>query len=180
MAFLFTMKTNLTYERASELLRYDAQTGTLSWRVNRRGTAKAGSEAGCIAYANGLKKTPYICIRVDGKRYFAHRIAWLLHYGEFPGHEIDHIDGCGLNNRIDNLRDVPNSINSRNSRMQRNNTSGITGVFWYKRYEKWLASVRIDSKTKFIGYFADLSDAETAVREFRAKHGFTERHGEAG
>jgi hypothetical protein len=166
----------LSFERANELLRDDPDSGKLYWRVSR-GTAKAGDEAGCIAYTNGRDKTPYIYIKVDGKRYFAHRIAWLLHYGEFPGHEIDHCDGNGFNNRIGNLRDVQRSINRRNIRMQSNNTSGVTGVHLDTRSGKWCAQASVDKKRKKLGLYTNISDAETAVREFRAKHGFTERHG---
>lgn len=167
----------ITYERANELFRYDPKSGKIYRRVSR-GNAKAGDEAGHVVQEAKMR-TSYRLIQVDGTQYKAHRLAWLLHHGEWPKHDIDHIDGDGLNNRISNLRDVPVSINRRNSRMQRNNTSGVTGVYWNKKLGKWRAQVRVDGKLKELGCFTDIADAEAIVREFRAKHGFTDRHGEA-
>jgi len=173
------MKTEkLTYERANESLRYDAETGKLYWRVNRGGRAKYGDEAGCVLFST-RSRTPYRVIRVYGGRYLAHRIAWLLHYGVWPKQGIDHIDGDGLNNRIGNLRDVPASINHRNARKPRNNTSGVTGVSWHKQAGKWQAQVGVDGKIKSLGLYTEISDAEAVVQKFRARHGFTERHGDA-
>jgi hypothetical protein len=170
------MKNELTFERVNELLRYEHETGKLYWSVSRGGVM-AGSEAG---YDKADHRTTYRIIGIDGKRYWAHRIVWLLHYGEWPKGEIDHIDGGGLNNRICNLRDVTRTTNQRNRRMQRNNTSGINGVSWHKARGKWYArSVDTLGQQRYLGIFADLSDAENTVREFRAKHGFTDRHGDA-
>jgi hypothetical protein len=165
----------LTFERANELLRYDAMTGKLFWKVNRGGTAKAGDEAGCKWERKHLI---YRKIAIDGKHYLAHRICWLLYYGNMPKYAIDHIDGNGLNNKIENMRDVSTSGNQRNQRMQSNNTSGVTGVFWHKQTEKWQALVRVNGKQKYLGLFTDITEAEKVVKKFRAKHNFTERHGE--
>jgi hypothetical protein len=65
----------------------------------------------------------------------------------------------------------------RNKGMHRNNTSGITGVSWHKRKNKWMAHVTLDGKLKYLGSYDDKEEAGTAVREFRAKHRFSSRHG---
>ena len=162
----------LTFERANELLRYDAETGKLFWKVNRGTRAKAGDEAGC------KQKQKYRRIAVDSKYYLAHRICWLLYYRKLPKYAIDHIDGNGLNNKIDNLRDVQQAVNHRNQRMRNTNTSGVTGVSWNKQKEKWQALVQVNGKLKYLGLFTDIAEAEKVVKKFRAKHNFTERHGE--
>lgn len=60
----------------------------------------------------------------------AHRIVWILFHGSIEYDQyIDHIDGNALNNRIDNLRIVTQSMNNRNTAMKSNNKSGKTGVF---------------------------------------------------
>jgi hypothetical protein len=170
------MKTELTYERANELMRYDAETGKLYWRVNRGKRGISGNEAGGVAVISGIK---YRLVGIDGARYLAHRIAWLLYYGEWPKHDIDHIDGDGLNNRPGNMRDVSHSINMRNQRMRSDNTSGVTGVYWDEPARKWRARVKTAGIVRYLGRFTDLADAELAVRKFRERHGFTDRHGEA-
>ena len=167
----------LTYARASELLRYDANSGRLYWCVSR-GTAKAGDEAG-FDRKLPRQRTSYRIIKIDGAHYMAHRIAYLLHHGKWPAHGIDHVDGDGLNNRPGNMRDVPQSTNNRNARMRRDNASGVCGVHWHKATNKWAAGVSVDGKNQHLGLFTDLAEAESAVREYRAKNGYTERHGKA-
>lgn len=69
-------------------------------------------------------------INRDGgsKLYKAHRVAWLLMTGEWPEHEIDHIDTNPTNNAWSNLRLANRSENCMNRNRQANNTSGYKGV----------------------------------------------------
>jgi len=57
----------------------------------------------------------YYCIYAEGRRYFAHRIAWALHYGSWPVQYVDHINRDRTDNRIANLRDVSCKINQQNT-----------------------------------------------------------------
>ena len=52
---------------------------------------------------------------------------------------VDHIDRNKQNNNITNLRWVTFSENQRNSNKYKNNTSGISGVHFDKRNQKWIA-----------------------------------------
>ena len=65
----------LTADKARELLSYDAETGVLHWR-KAIGSVKAGAVAGRI------KPSGYRYIKIAGKGYFAHRLAWLITFGE--------------------------------------------------------------------------------------------------
>jgi hypothetical protein len=144
--------------RVRESLTYDPRTGVLRWRVDRTCTARAGTRAGC-SHSRG-----YLTIRVDGHRYYAHRLAWLLALGEWPAGEIDHIDGDTGNNRLANLRVVTRSQNNLNHNLHRNNTSGVSGVYWYAARSKWRAIIKIRGKKKHLGLFASRDEAEAARR----------------
>lgn len=110
----------------------------------------------------------------------AHIIVWVLTQGQLPQNQIDHIDGDVLNNRIENLRDVPCHINSRNKRISSRNVSGVTGVGWDKNSQKWRARVEMYRKEIYLGAFDTIEEAAAAREKFLVENdhlGFTERHG---
>ena len=165
----------LTFERASELLRYDEETGKIYWKVTRGGV-EAGVEAGTLRREG---RNTYRQIRIDGQSYLAHRIAWLLFYEVRPVNGIDHHNGNGLDNRPANMREATASENAKNQRMRSVNTSGHVGVSWYTPSGKWRAYIRINGKKKHLGYFTDKDEATAVYRKAAAVYGYTERHGVA-
>ncbi len=136
---------DLPQKRLKELLEYDPQTGIFVWKKKRRGFAKKGDQAGCA----NLKG--YISIKVDGRKFLSHRLAWLYIHGYFPENQIDHIDRNPSNNRINNLREVSQSCNSKNCGISTRNKSGITGVSWDKSKERWRAGIKANGKNMKIG-----------------------------
>lgn len=162
-------------KRVRELLFYDNKDACLRNKITRNNKALAGARAGCVFTANNGKS--YIVVMVDGKLYYAHRLIWLMMTGAFPESEIDHIDGSGLNNRINNLRDVTPTENKRNTRKHVNNTSGFTGVYWHKIHQKWCAYITLNGKHKHIGYFATLEAAAAARTAASVKYRFHQNHG---
>lgn len=50
----------------------------------------------------------------------------------------------------------------RLSNNNRINTSGIKGVVWHKRHEKWMARIKVNGKLKYLGYYTDFDDAVCA------------------
>ncbi len=171
------------FEEVAQLVGYDPETGSLLWK-RREGARKqwnakhAGKGCGWIN-GNGYHMLGYTT--ADGKKHTikVHRLAWFIVHNALPKHEIDHLNRGRSDNHIGNLRDVPRAVNMRNLKMRRDNTSGVTGVSWFKRLGKWEARARLNSKNIYLGLFDDISEAEAVVKAFRAKHGYTDTHGEA-
>ena len=143
----------LTQKKLKQILNYDPLTGVFIWIVTLCNRAIAGSVAGC------LKKSGYTQIKISGKTYSAHRLAWLYVYGYFPEHEIDHIDRNKSNNKINNLRHAARQCNARNIGLRKDNSSGIKGVCWHKQRDKWRAEIRVNNKNRHLGYFTDFTEA---------------------
>lgn len=143
----------MTQDEALALWEYRG--GHLYWRENRSTNRKVGDKAGGVyCYRPGLQ---YRQLKVGGKAYMVHRIIFLMHRGYLP-EQIDHIDGNGLNNDIENLRAANHGQNQRNKGTQKNNTSGFKGVSWNKKAQKWQAFIKLDGKQRYLGYF-DTPDA---------------------
>ena len=126
---------------------------------------------------NGYRR---IKLGILGKQYLAHRVAWVIMTGDNPPKEIDHIDRDATNNAWSNLSDGSNR-NQKNKSIQRNNTSGVTGVSWSKLSKKWAArawGMEGGNKVyKHLGLFNEKSDAALAVKLFREKNDYTSGHG---
>jgi len=83
---------------------------------------------------------------------------------------VDHIDHDTLNNRLSNLRILKISDNNQNRKhLQRNNTSGITGVSWRKKEQKWRAQIQVNYKNIWLGYFDTKEEAAKAVTDAKKK-----------
>lgn len=166
-------RRTLTAERAKEAFDYNPETGELKWKVNSGTRARAGTKAGNI-YG---RKTGYYQVSIDGDSFLVHRLVWLIHYGKMPTYDIDHINGNGLDNRIENLRDVPDVVNRQNCRKRIDNQSGITGINWNKRAEKWMVQIGFLGKNKYQGCFSDIGEAIRKRNEVLAEYGFSPDHG---
>lgn len=111
------------------------------------------------------------------ERYAAHRIAWLIVYGTWPSGEIDHINGCRTDNRIENLRDVTRTENRMNACMMSNNTSGHCGVSWSPSAGKWAAYINLNKKRMWLGFYDRKEDAANARKQAESALGFHPNHG---
>lgn len=144
-------------ETLKSILKYDAFSGLFSWAVKRQKVV-VGSVAGS---KNSLG---YVQIKISGKLYHAHRLAWLYVYGYMPEKEIDHINRIRDDNRIANLREATSQLNSLNTSIYKNNTSGSKGIYYNKRAKKWQAQILIDGKREYLGLYDDLKRADIAFR----------------
>jgi len=138
-----------------------------------RRSEKAGTEAGWDC-GHGYRK-----VKFDKQQFYTHQIVFLLAHGYIPQY-IDHVDGNGLNNRVENLRPCTKSENCYNSAIPKTNKSGVKNVEWSKQKNKWHCKMTVNKKSIHIGFFDDLELAALVALEAREKfHGKFANHGVA-
>lgn len=162
---LYTLSMNthtITKDFVLDMLDYVPASGLLLQR-KKRPRIQVGSIAGVI--------TPhgYRYIQLDGQKYAAHRLVWLIETGFFPEKHLDHIDGNKLNNCFTNLREVTVKQNSENKTAQKNNQLGVRGVCFNKRLGKYIAQIQHNGKNKHIGVFDTIEQAKDAYVEWTSK-----------
>jgi hypothetical protein len=154
-------------EQLRDLFIYDQETGAIFPKTGRT-SRRAGVRC------DKVNATGYRVIYCAPLRYYAHRIAWKLHYGMEPEY-IDHINGNRTDNSIANLREATHAQNLYNMPRYSSNTSGYKGV--YKRGIKWGAQINVDRRRIYLGTFASRADAIRAVQSARATlHGEFANH----
>lgn len=139
-----------------ELLSYDPTTGILKWRKSK-GRAPAGSIAG------SLGQDGYLRIGINRRIYKAHRLIWLLMYREWPGIEVDHINGNPTDNRLVNLRNAGRSANRQNLRGPTSiSATGLLGVYPNRgsRRNPYRFQIRLNGKAIHLGSFHTKEDAQ--------------------
>jgi hypothetical protein len=186
----------LSQEYLKKLLYYSPDTGVFTWKErpvsmfshcqdpqhqrHAWNTRFSEKKAGCKRTPKE-SKTSYLAIGIslNGKcrLYFAHRLAILYTDGHLPLEQVDHIDGNGLNNRRNNLREVSDGENKKNKPIYSTNTSGAVGVFWNKPAQKWQAQIQINGKHISGGYFTNKEDAIARRKQMEIEYNFHKNHG---
>ena len=115
---------------------YNPQTGLIirNDRINSNGS---------------LDKDGYLIIKIKGRQYKAHRLAWFLFYGEFPNMEIDHINRDRKDNRITNLRVSSRLENVLNIKQSPNKNTGVIGIY----IDKYTKGLKKKFSTRFVNAF---------------------------
>lgn len=153
---------------------FDYRDGNLVWLVSPSKRAKVGDTAGTV------NNRGYVSIIFQGKSYRAHRIVWEMHNGKIEdGYQIDHINHVRDDNRIENLRLVTNSINSKN-KSKSSRGIGFLGVTWHSRDKVYQVNATVNGKRVHIGNFKCLNEAILARKlavaedaEYHDNHGKT-------
>lgn len=130
----------VTVERLKELLAYDPVSGLFTWRTKLKGLV-----------AGTLTSDGYVSIGLEGKRYYAHRLAWFYMTGVWPTEEIDHRDRARSNNAWSNLRQASKSQNKHNRAGAKNIIPTKSG--------KWLVYMKLEGQAKTFGTFACFGEA---------------------
>jgi len=176
----------ITQEYLQECFSYNHETGVLTWKERPRehfntdrgcrifNSGWAGKEAGSIKIYSATIE--YRAMSIYGKYTFAHRLIWTLVYGEEPV-EIDHINGNGLDNRIENLRNVDHKENLLNQKIYSCNTSGVAGVRWDSERQKWSVQIGVQNKALKLGRYLDKFEASCVRKSAELKYGYHKNSG---
>ncbi|WP_300396327.1 HNH endonuclease [Henriciella sp.] len=176
----------------NRLLRYDSDTGKLYWRErpawlfklckygSSRGKADSWNKRFCGQETfRRISDDGYHLGLVFNKAYKAHRVIFCMMTGDWPEHEVDHINGNRTDNRWANLRSVTKADNRKNSKLQANNKSGHPGVYHDKRNGRWIAFIQVNCRRQHIGSFPNKTDAIKARKGAEHRHNFHPNHGRA-
>jgi hypothetical protein len=167
-------ETQEVADEARRLFFYHADTGLILRRVYQMGK-HVGEEAGGVR--TDADSMTYRAVSILRRVFMSHRVAWLLHYGVWPTMRLDHRDGNGLNNRIDNLREVTNQQNGMNTKLRIDSKTGVSGIRWHKLAKKWNVRITVHNQEIYLGLYENFEDAVRVRKEAESKYGFSERHG---
>lgn len=131
----------VTQARLKEILHYDPVVGVFVWKQANSNRSSVG------AIPTPMKGRSYVQIRIDGTRYYAHRLAWLYVHGQFPTLGLDHKNTIKFDNAIRNLREATDTQNGANKTAR--GRSGIKGVRICRKTGRWVARI----KGKHIGTY---------------------------
>lgn len=162
-----------------ELLSYDALTGELTW--NTRSEHHNDYKRFNVRYAGKpafthQNKYGYRIGSIQGQLYKASRVIWKMIHGVNPV-EVDHINGNTSDNRISNLRNVNQKVNTKNKSNYKNNTSGYPGVSWIARLQKYQVTTGGAKNRKYHGVYEDLNEAIQVKQQLEKEYGYHSNHG---
>ncbi len=164
-------------KKLAEIAYFDIESGRFIRHTSGRGLAKCGP-------MGTILPTGYIQIQLFEYKFVQSHLVCLWFTGKFPTskEEIDHINGNRLDDRPENLRIVSHTLNARNHKKHKDNTSGYTGVYYNKMSitNPYMASVKVNGKNKHLGVFSTAEEAYAARQAWIVTHpeyGYTLRHG---
>jgi hypothetical protein len=150
-------------EMQNQLLEdFEYKDGEISWK--KRGSGRVLGKKVGVANKRG-----YMTMYYRFKHAYVHRVIFLMHHGYLPKY-IDHIDGNPSNNTIENLREATVAQNRANSKTPSTSKTGIKGVCWLKKEQRYFAYCMVNGKQHDLGTFKKIEEATTKVKEFREKN----------
>jgi hypothetical protein len=151
-----------TSDAVKALLAYDLNDGQFRWKHDASRRKVSGSLAGTN------RRDGYISIKVLGKSYLAHRLAWLYMTGEWPSSHVDHVNGNRSDNSWRNLRSATRLENNRNVTIRSDNKTGFKGVF--KQRNKYQAQIGINGRCVYLGIRDTPQEASRLYEAAAAQH----------
>lgn len=140
---------------------YDPVNGTFLWTYDNKSHPRLN---GTFA---GTERDGYLIIKIDGVAHRAHRIAWVIMTGQQPD-IIDHIDGCGLNNRFSNIRNTTQLGNCKNHDKGKNGSGLPCGVRAMPN-GRYQARITCDHKVIYLGTYESVDEASAEYLKARKR-----------
>ena len=166
-------RKEVTIEMLREMIDYNPKTGDMVWK-ERQGRARARAIAGQPV---GCPRPPYRTVNIYRNKLYVHRIAFALTHGRWPEPFCDHINGDPSDNRACNLREATHLESAHNIRGHKSSRSGVKGVHWHPKNERWCVRVSDNRRNRYFGSFDTIDEAAAVARSVREKlHGEFARH----
>jgi len=119
---------------------------------------KINDLVGLYVKKNGGHRTCAFSVNGKVSSHLESNVIWFLRTGVWELATIEHKDGNPTNNDPSNLRLSSHAENMRNTKIRKDNTSGVKGV--YRMRNNWQVRIEKDGKTYVAGTFKSL---ETAI-----------------
>lgn len=156
-----------TPKRVVEAIGYHPTTGNFWWKTSTGPGRKLGR------FGHVCRSIGYLTFRLDGTLLLAHRAAFAIMTGDWPGDglEVDHINGVRTDNRWRNLRLVTRREQRKNQKLDRRNKSGTPGVRW--EHGGWSVRIGRDylGRAKTLGEAVKMRRAAEIERNYHPNHG---------
>lgn len=164
----------MNYEEAREVWEPDFERGELHWRES--GGQGRKKSVGYLHKISGYWRVVY-----KQRQYKRARVLWLLHSGEWPKGEIDHVNHIKHEDALCNLRDVTPSENQHNRSLNSNSSTGHAGIYFNETFTNGRRYfVNLPSIENVKGRLKSVLTLEEAIRlrdEAYKASGFHKNHG---
>ena len=152
-------KTSLSIAEIQATWKYEKETGLFRWDIYGPKITK-GAVTGS---SNG--KNSYVVLKTKSEKLYAHRVAFVMVFGRWPTHKVDHINGNKKDNRFCNLRESTQAQNLRNKAVKGDSLTRVKGVTQDKRDGRFYAYIDVDGKRTSLGGFDTANLASLARRK---------------
>lgn len=146
----------ISIEYLKQRLEYNPHTGLFTWKKCAKNKFYRIGKPALGKTAKGYGR-----IKLDGKTYYTHVLAFMYVHGYRPEGVVDHINKNKLDNRITNLRETTLSCNRINAK-ENINCKTIKGVLYMPKSNTYRANIMINKQTKNLGTYKTLEEAAFA------------------
>lgn len=144
------------------LFSYDMESGIVT-RLSHCGIAGRGKIGKPVGWQVGNDDNGRLAVCIARKSYLLSRIIWKMMTDEEPP-VVEHENGDHTDNTWLNLRAASQTQNMGNTKIRKDNKTGVKGVTWDTLRKKWMARISINGKSINLGRFDDFEIAKE-VRE---------------